>query len=144
MREILFRAKRKDTKEWMEGFPVRIYYYGGKIWDLHPFETNFNVTRGVIPETICEFTGKLDKNKKKIFEGDIFHIEDDSFAVVIFRDGCFRLEEYGLQGTYTESGWDECGGGYGVIDCSPIDWYTLFDMEVIGNIHDNPELLKGY
>ena len=141
MREILFRAKCKDTKEWMEGFPVRIYDYGGKVWEMHPFETNFNIIRGVIPETICEFTGKLDKNKKKIFEGDIFQLEDDIFAVVIFKDGCFRLEEYGLCGTWTESGYDECGGGYGIIDCEPIDWYSLFDMEVIGNIHDNPELI---
>ena len=141
MREILFRAKCKDTKEWMEGFPVRIYDYGGKVWDLHPFETNFNITRGVIPETICEFTGKLDKNKKKIFEGDIFHLEDDIFAVVIFSDGCFRLEEHGLCGTWTESGYDECGGGYGILNCDPIDWYSIFDMEVIGNIHDNPEMI---
>ena len=87
---------------------------------------------------------KLDKNKKKIFEGDVFQLEDDIIAVVIFRDGSFRLEEYGLTGTYTESGWDECGGGWDVIDCSPIDWYTLADMEVVGNIHDNPELIKGY
>ena len=144
MREILFRAKCKDTKEWLEGFPVRIYDYGGNIWDLHPFDTNFNTTCKVIPNTICEFTGKLDKNKKKIFEGDIFRLEDDIVAVVIFSDGCFRLEEYGLRGMYTESGWDECGGGWDIIDCSPIDWYTLIDMEVVGNIHDNPELLKGY
>ena len=65
MREILFRAKDKKTKEWIEGFPVRIYDYGGKVWEIHPFETNFNIVCEVIPETICEFTGKLAKNKKK-------------------------------------------------------------------------------
>ena len=141
MREILFRAKRKDTKEWMEGFPVRIYDYGGKVWEMHPFETNFSISCYVIPETICEFTGKVDKNGTKIFEGDIFQLEDDIFAVVVFNDGCFRLEEYGLCGTWTESGYDECGGGYGIIECEPMDWYFLKDMEIIGNIHDNPELI---
>ena len=141
MREILFRAKCKNTKEWMEGVPVRIYDYGGKVWEMHPFETNFSVICGVIPETICQFTGFYDKNGKKIFEGDIFHFEDDIFAMVVFRDGGFKLEEYGLRGTWTESGYDECGGGYGILDCSPIDWYTLIKLEVIGNIYDNPELI---
>lgn len=141
MREILFRAKRKDNKEWMEGFPIRIYDYGGKVWEMHPFETNFSVSCYVIPETICEFTGKVDKNDTKIFEGDIFQLEDDIVAVVVFQDGCFRLEEYGLCGAWTESGFDECGGGYGIIECEPIDWYFLKDMEIIGNIHDNPELI---
>ena len=137
MREILFKGQRHDGV-WEEG-----YYFARPILDKHFILCGENQWM-VKPETICEFTGKLDRNKNKIFEGDIFHIEDDIFAVVIFMDGSFRLEEYGLQGTYTESGWDECGGGYGVIDCSPIDWYTLIDMEVIGNIHDNPELLSGY
>ena len=141
MREILFRAKRKDNKEWMEGFPIRIYDYGGKVWEMHPFETNFSVSCYVIPETICEFTGKVDKNGMKIFEGDIFQLEDEIVAVVIFKDGGFWLEEYGLCGTWTESGFDECGGGYGVIECEPIDWYFLKDMEIIGNIHDNPDLI---
>jgi uncharacterized phage protein (TIGR01671 family) len=93
-------------------------------------------------DTLGQFTGKTDKNGKKIFEGDMFHLDDEIIAVVIFKDGCFRLEEYGLCGAWTESGFDECGGGWGVIECDPIDWYTIRDMEIIGNIHDNPELLE--
>ena len=97
----------------------------------------------VYTDTLGQFTGLNDKNGKKIFEGDILPIEDEIVAVVIFQDGCFRLEEYGLCGTWTESGFDECGGGWGIIECDPIDWYTIGDMEVIGNIYDNPELLGG-
>ena len=70
-------------------------------------------------------------------------MDDDIVAVVIFKDGCFRLELHGICGTFTESGWDECGGGYGIIECDPIDWYSIRDMKVIGNIHDNPKLLEG-
>ena len=138
MREILFRAKAKDDRKWIEGFPVRIYDYGGKVWEMHPFETNFNVICGVIPETIGQFTGLTDKNGKKIFEGDIVHIlgnqqvEDwknvDYTALIAFLDGGFCA----IDGTVEEHGFRR---------------YALarmdFDMEVIGNIHDNPELLGG-
>lgn len=129
MREILFRAKAKDkkTEEWIEGFPVRIYDYGGKVWEIHPFETNFNAISGVLPETICEFTGKLDKNKKKIFEGDICKSIDGLFLIR----------------------WDSAKAAF-VMDFYDYPQETLYleemqdDTEIIGNIHDNPELLKGY
>lgn len=152
MREILFRGKRKDNGEWIEGGVVIVdndsVTSGGKQYIIAPHEQEFY--RGelgyfdfVIPETIGQYTGLTDKNGKKIFEGDIFRMEDDMIAVIIFNDGCFRLQVYGLSGTFTESGYDEDGGGYGVIECEPIDWYHIHDMQVIGNIHDNPELLKG-
>ena len=71
MREILFRGKRKNDGEWMYGFPVRIYDYGGLVWDMHPFNTNEECTMEVVPSTIGQFTGLTDNNGKKIFEGDI-------------------------------------------------------------------------
>lgn len=154
MREFLFRAKKYnksvfDETDWVYGSlidsgnheQVCIYPWFNGASTMSVRRLVYASMETVRPETICEFTGKLDKNKKKIFEGDIFQLEDDIFAVVIFKDGCFRLEEYGLCGTWTESGYDECGGGYGIIECEPIDWYSLIDMEVIGNIYDNPELI---
>ena len=141
MREILFRGKRVDNGEWVEGnlfipdkadTPTQICIGTNVI----------RITYDIIPETVGQYTGLTDKNGKRIFEGDVFHLDDEVVAVVIFQDGCFRLEEYGLRGAFTESGFDECGGGWDVIDCSPIDWYTIKDMEIIGNIHDNPELLE--
>ena len=152
MREILFRGKRKDNGEWVEGFYTEVRHHDDDSHvhlfimipeKMHDKQTGLGFWEEVIPETVGQFTGLTDKNGKRIFEGDIFHLDDEIVAVVIFQNGCFRLEEYGIRGAFTESGFDECGGGWDVIDCSPIDWYTVNDMEIIGNIHDNPELLKG-
>lgn len=142
MREILYRGKRKVNNEWVHGFPFVSRKGEYKIKWYDP-EYGSAKTSEVYPETVSQFTGLLDKNGRKIFEGDIFQLEDDIVAVVIFNRGCFLLEEYGLRGAWTESGYDDCGGGYGVIECEPIDWYFLKDMEVIGNIHDNPELMEA-
>lgn len=149
MREILFRGKN-CFGEWVEGFyyQAKLYRYDSKLCDYitipHPKEEGVPSDHHVVAlETVGQYTGLTDKNGKKIFEGDIFRIEDDMIAVIIFKDGCFRLQVYGVCGTFTESGYDEDGGGYGVIECEPIDWYYIHDMQVIGNIHDNPELLKG-
>ena len=148
MRDILFKGKRIFGEYWVCGdliqFGNRTFIANG--WCLSVEEDVFDmfdcdIVYEVAPETVGQFTGIVDKNDKQIFEGDIFQLEDDVVAVVVFSDGCFRLEEYGLCGTWTESGYDECGGGYGIIECEPIDWYFLKDMEVIGNIHDNPDLI---
>ena len=129
MREILFRGKCKNDGKWMEGFPVRIYDYGGKIWEMHPFETNFNVICGVIPESIGQFTGLTDKNDKKIFEGDILDCKSGLYerCKVIFNEFCsaFQLE---------------CADGFSDFFLCSINHK---EMEIIGNIHDNPELLEN-
>ena len=136
MREILFRGKRIDNGEWVVGDYTQ-YAFNGK-----PCICSKHKWAEVDPETVGQYTGLKDMNGKRIFEGDVFPIEDEIVAVVIFTDGGFRLEEWGLCGTYTESGYDECGGGWGKIECEPIDWYMVHHMEVIGNIHDNPEMLE--
>lgn len=150
MREILFRGKRIDNGEWVTGsFCMDALEQFNELCGVDGFIRRYDKDSGkmqmyeVDRETVGQFTGLTDKNGKKIFEGDILPIEDEIVAVVIFKDGCFRIEEYGLSGAWTESGFDEFGGGWGVIECEPIDWYTIHDMEVIGNIHDNPELLGG-
>ena len=147
MREILFRGKiNKTESEWVEGFYVHITC-GRFMCDEHLIQTikadgRIGQLYNVYESTVGQFTGLTDKNGKKIFEGDIFKMEDEIVAVIIFHEGCFRLQTWGLCGTYTESGYDECGGGWGIIECEPIDWYYIHDMEVIGNIHDNPEMLE--
>lgn len=151
MREILFRGKTPIDDdfcggEWVQGFYTRFngtehrIYSGYAETDCGDYYPDWYE---VIPETVGQYTGLTDKHGKKIFEGDIFKFEDDIVAVVIFDDGSFRLKAYGWCGTYTESGYDETGGGYGVIDCESIDWYYVRDLIVIGNIHDNPKLFKG-
>ena len=75
----------------------------------------------VFPETIGQFTGLTDKNGKRVFEGDIVRIEDFVNAVVKWREdvACWTLQGYIIGNTWGSS-----------------------MLEVIGNIHDNPELLK--
>lgn len=122
MREILFRAKRKLDDKWIYGNieiePRRTmmhYYNEEAVW----------VETGVFLETVGQYTGLQDKNGKKIFEGDICkHISDYSgntvISVVTYTDGHF------LALVNEHSGFE-----------------LSEKLEVIGNIYDNPELLKG-
>ena len=131
MREILFRGKRKDNGEWIEGFPVRIYDYGGLVWDMHPFNTNFEVTCSVVPKSIGQFIGLTDKNGKKIFEGDILQSWSD-YHQNYYNQGVVRYGEFNCSCCDGVYGWYLDGGDIRNID----------DYEVRGNIHDNPELLE--
>ena len=127
MREILFRGKRKYNGEWVEGF-----YYK----DLWSDNAHYIIYDGtdyeVIPETVGQYTGKTDKNGKNIFEGDIVYCKsrlDNAIMVVIFECGQFRMV---LSENYRSY---QTNSGFYDINC--------FDKEVIGNIYDTPELLKG-
>ena len=129
MREILFRGKRTDNGEWMYGSPIPEDYYALiRFWNTEEFEYEEHL---VAPESISEFTGLTDKNGNKIFEGDIvrglFLHSCPVNAVVAFDNGSFGLL------------WDRAG--------AETFWaFTSIcnvEYEVIGNIHDNPELLKG-
>ena len=150
MREILFRGKT-DNGEWVEGYYV--YDESGQTteeptvyicylnqhpcgWALLPYK--------VIPETVGQYTGLTDKNGTKIFEGDIFVDKEDEIASVVeFRNGMFCLVDYGITGALMPYGYDETAGGFGECDCQPMDNYNIYTMQIDGNIHDNPELLKG-
>lgn len=127
MREILFRGKRIDDGKWMRGLPCNNIYGALSIQPIT--EKCCAVIR---PETVGQFTGLTDKNGKKIFEWDIVHCvsrTDEANMVVIFEDGEFRMVLCERYKDYIP------GCGFYAIRC--------FDKEVIGNIHDNPELLGG-
>ena len=133
MREILFRGKTYDGK-WEQG-DLR---HGGYI----RHDTEIYIMRAdyalhnfpVVPETVGQFTGLTDKNGKKIFEGDIVKIKD-------FSRGCALNCEQPTSNWVVK--WYEENARFG-IDYMPLLPYKDFGKsEVIGNIHDNPELLKG-
>ena len=129
MREILFRGVSKDTIEWVEGW-FEMYPYAR--WPLK--ETIIPAEEAkdgyfhhveVIPETVGQFTGLTDKNGKKIFEGDIMSEQGYLFVVVYDTKWArFKLQHIGRAIQYPE-------------------WNRGIQMEIVGNIHDNPELLEG-
>ncbi len=130
-REILFRGKRVDNGKWFEGdgiqYPKSIKRKG-ECWVGGVKGINDWVQ--VIPETVGQYTGIDDENGVKIFEGDVvkcYASEDAANCVVIFEKG-----EYRLVPTKRYKDYQECCG-YHAIRC--------FVKIVIGNIHDNPELL---
>lgn len=133
MREILFRGKRKDNGKWVEGFVhcVTDNYTAKNCWYITTFKKLDNeeiVLTGqyeVIPETVGQYTGLPDENGTKIFEGDIVYIlkQDES----------------------AEIAWDKDLARYIISSANMIadfDNFWNFEMEVIGNIYDNPELLE--
>lgn len=131
MREILVRGVSIESEEWVEGYYVclngkehRIYdgYAEADCGEYYPdWET-------VDPGTVGQYTGLTDKNGKRIFEGDIVEYGGGNYKVV------FETRE---------------GSAYYGIAMDPMEtWSFCFEvpaklMKVIGNIHDNPELLEG-
>lgn len=132
MREILFRGKRIDSGEWA---------YGDLLTcddEMEIYSESHGENGGwVIPRTVGEYTGQTDKNGTKIFEGDIvkiydpydlLHYDNPDYQVskVFYSDGALCVDYHTSDYDYTVMGWIED-----------------VEFEVIGNIHDNPELLEG-
>ena len=141
MREILFRGKCLDNGKWVEGFIVAsrentypdgfemITVDGINYDELDSYIPDF-ISYAVDPSTVGQYTGLKDKNGKRIFEGDIAKVlqgKDKDIAYVGFENGAFML--YPKTGNiYERTLWEY--------------WYNDWDVEVIGNITDNQELLE--
>ena len=140
MREIQFRAKRIDNGEWVEGQYAYILNplteSGEPIKHLICNGTNiFNDE--IDPETLCQYTGLKDKNGNRIWENDIVVCKQ-------YIDGNFI--DYHIEFGFVEMK----HGAYGLHRDRPDayyrpfkDWLEDYEYEVLGNIFDNPELLKG-
>lgn len=136
MREILFRGKCFNTEEWVEG------YLGIEVPDElviqqfsydEYFKSNCIDQYSVKPETVGQYTGLTDKNGTKIFEGDIVRFIDIDF------DGSERKAVGVIAWNRKAANFDIVKGTY------RLDFhYPVFEeIEVIGNIYDNPELVGG-
>lgn len=122
MRDILFRGKRVDNGRWIHGDYVGGYFICDDLED-----TEYVGFVEINPETVGQYTGLTDKNGKKIFEGDIL-----------------QFEAYG----HLYTGFVEYGNAEFGVDCKTASPFlstavVRHDAVVIGNIHDNPELLGG-
>ena len=131
MRDILFRAKREDNGEWAYGYYVCLPDVAGSVSMLHVPARNpdeSNKTYYVKKSTVGQFTGLTDKNGVKIFEGDIVRYGDTIHKVVFEQ----------------RNGTAYFGLVYSPIETLPFGHYQdLRQLEVIGSIYDNPELIGG-
>ena len=141
-REIKFRGKRVNGGEWVYGMAISNGTIKRKINNIF-FEVAENKWVGVLPETLGQYTGLKDKDGKEIYEGDILKTPRGFIGQVVFgraEEEC-RHKVFGRMviDCYTTYGWIFVrGDGY---RCAIDD--ELLEGEIIGNIHDNPELMKG-
>lgn len=114
MREIKFRGKRLDNNT--QTGPADGWvtgFYYQGLWEVDP-------------ATVGQYTGMKDKNTRKVYEGDVLTDKFESVGVVEWQNGCFVVN-------------------FGDVDVFQISdcFDDSYQMWVIGNIHDNPEMLKG-
>lgn len=126
-REILFRGLDESSKEWVYGY---FYEECGNTYIIEnrqgkDMKLERNIPHIVIPETVGQFTGLLDKNGKKIFEGDILAFERErNFIIENIHHFIIEWEDYG-------------NGMVGWSQFSPINMFVI-----AGNIHENKDLIK--
>ena len=147
MKEILFKAKKIDNGEWIEGGSI-IQFLDNGVRSVYMPQfntkcicTHDDVTDDILeftncrfckvnPETVCRYTGLTDKNGKKICENNI---------CIVYSDNLDEKDRYFIVK------WDDDGARFilkGDIFTADFDYLYWFKCEVIGNIFDNPELLE--
>lgn len=134
MREILFHGKTSDG-EWVEGDVLQTRYHSGHIeYQIMP-QTPVSSAVPVLPETVGQYTGLTDRNGKRIFEGDICKFKrfnDVHIGKVVFNvtTASFIMWYQPIVGAYGEKATQK-------MLLSVCD-----NIEVVGNIHDNPVLME--
>lgn len=139
MREILFKAKQIDNGEWIEGSLIDLDIDSGYCYIVQPYKKAsilpiiFLITdrmKLVDPETLCQFTGICDKNGNRIWENDVVWLVCDG------KEHIYQIvwdnSELDFKATKGEENY---GTHYEYLLCCE-------EIEVIGNIFDNPELLQ--
>lgn len=118
-REILFRGKRVDSSEWFEG---SYWLSRSAVRETTYITDGYGNLFCVIPETVGQYTGLNDKNNVKIFEGDI----------IKYKENLFEIKYSTEQARYLA-----------VLTNGVFDPVAMQNCEVVGNVFDNSELLKG-
>ena len=149
MREIKFRGKNLNTKEWVYGDLLQwndgetaIGVHGQFIDDGYHFNENYDKTPYVDETTVGQYTGLKDKNGKEIYEGDLIKAPSGRIYAVIFSTWKHEEKREFLKiiDIYEHTGW--CISLDGVNPCELLD-SEVCQGSVIGSVDDNPELLKG-
>ena len=137
MREILYKAKRIDTGEWVYGSYVHTFcedkncpIVGVQVEKHWIVEENGNMV-WIDEDTVCQYTGRVDKHGKKIWENDI---------LVAHLDEKFKEDETYEQVIWHESGF--CTMEKNSTDFPPLDDFDTRYFAVCGNVFDNAELLE--
>lgn len=126
-RKIIFRGKRLDNGEWIIGDLIRINGYTF----IFPDPAPDGIDRYMVdPATVGQFTGSLDKTGKEIYEGDKLLIKGNATAVVVWRNEGFDI--------FDTRSWTPTNKG----DIEGFVYVPTNAMEIIGNIHDNKELIE--
>jgi uncharacterized phage protein (TIGR01671 family) len=165
VREILFRGKQSNSDAWVNGIycPYTWDFFGTRVETPQIIIISNDNDDGkwtdVIPETVGQYTGLTDKNGEKIFEGDIVRVLDHQKGIVTFECGAFGI------GIMPYIDWDyfdseiapTTGCNNSPMFCYNDNYVSLWELmwnynqednwceivEIIGNIHDNPDLLDS-
>lgn len=151
MREILFRGKQTSDGKWVYGFYIENETFGNTlIPSIIPIDENgaarfdddgYDIEIYVIPETVGQYTGLTDKNGKQIFEGDILgakHPKQMKAVPCLVKYGEYKDEDGLSDCRYLGFCLQALGKCCSIL--TPLS--DGIEYEVIGNIHDNPELLE--
>lgn len=141
MRDILFRGKRSDNKEWFFGYVEKTA--SGKLTFIRsPKNEIYSNVNLVIPETVGQYTGRCARCGTKIFEGDVVKAICTYPYPFQFDEEDSQEKEFVAVGTVEYHKWHNAFGIRGVDDEK--EFYFLFnfvDITILGNIHDDPELM---